>query len=108
MGIDESLGKVVETAKNAAQEVTKAFDPTLDTPDYGSGIVDATGRKVSGVLSFVQGGGFKAQPQTASTSLGDVNYNYYIGDTKVDTITEQRFAEEFIGLMNKYGRLAVT
>lgn len=108
VGIDESLGKVVETAKNAAQQVTDAFNPELETPAYKNGIIDTASRKVSGVLSFVQGGGFKAQPQTASTSLGDVNYNYYIGDTKVDTITEQRFAEEFIGLMNKYGRLAVT
>ena len=108
VGIDESLGKVVETAKNAAQEVTKAFDPTLDTPDYGSGIVDATGRKVSGVLSFVQEGGFKAKAQQKAASIGDTITNYFIGDTRVDTITEQRFAEEFIGLMNRYGRLAVT
>ena len=108
VGIDESLGKVVETAKNAAQEVTKAFDPTLDTPDYGSEIVDATGRKVSGVLSFVQEGGFKAKAQQKAASIGNTITNYFIGDTRVDTITEQRFAEEFIGLMNRYGRLAVT
>lgn len=108
LGIEEGASKAVDAAKSAAQQVTDAFNPELETPAYKNGIIDATGRKVSGVLSFVQGGGFKAQPQTASTSLGDVNYNYYIGDTKVDTITEQRFAEEFIGLMNKYGRLAVT
>lgn len=108
LGIEEGASKAVDAAKSAAQQVTDAFNPEFDTPTYTNGIIDATGRKVSGALSFVQGGGFKAQPQTASTSLGDVNYNYYIGDTKVDTITEQRFAEEFIGLMNKYGRLAVT
>lgn len=108
LGIEEGASKAVDAAKSAAQQVTDAFNPELETPAYKNGIIDTASRKVSGVLSFVQGGGFKAQPQTASTSLGDVNYNYYIGDTKVDTITEQRFAEEFIGLMNKYGRLAVT
>ena len=62
-------------------------------------------------IDFTQGqssfNAYAAQRAVAKASTG-TTYNYFIGDTKVDTITQQRFAEEFIQLMDKYGRLAVT
>lgn len=47
---------------------------------------------------------------TASkAAIGNVtNNNYYIGDTSVSTMTEQQFAQDFIALMTRYGRLAAT
>lgn len=102
VGIDESLNNVVKTAKDAAKSVAEAFNPQATTPDYGTASMNTVGR----ALSYVTDKGAKVR-QTVS-GAAQTTYNYFIGDTSVDTITEQRFAEEFIQLMNRYGRLAVT
>ena len=47
--------------------------------------------------------------KASKASLGNTTYNqYYIGDTAVTTMTEQQFAEDFVALMTRYGRLAAT
>lgn len=104
VGMDKKIDGVVAEAKKAAQEVTKAFNPQLAVQEHGAGLVGRAGDTVSRVLSLVDG---RSAQQAASTKQ-ETNINYFIGETKVDAITEQKFAEEFIGLMTKYGRLAVT
>ena len=104
-GIDDSLGNVVRTASDAAREVTDAFSPEVSVRAQGSGFMNNVGRGVSNALSYVSD--MARSRSVPATSNGTTN-NYFIGDTKVDTITEQRFADEFIQLMTRYGRLAVT
>ena len=104
-GINDSLGNVVRTASDAAREVTDAFSPEVSVRAQGSSMVDGVGRGVSRTLSYVTD---MASSRRVPASNGGTTNNYYIGDTSVDTITEQRFASEFIALMQRYGRLAVT
>lgn len=102
LGIDESLNNVMKTARNAAKSVTDAFNPETSMPEYGSGSVSRVGQ----ALNYVADRGSMAKQ--AITNAAQTTYNYFIGDTRVDTITEQRFAAEFVALMQKYDRLAVT
>ena len=44
----------------------------------------------------------------AGTAGNQIINNYYIGDTKLTTYNEQQFAQDFISLMKRYGRLATT
>lgn len=104
-GINDSLGSVVRTASDAAREVTDAFSPEVSVRAQGSSMADEAGRGISRTLSYVTD---MASSRRVPASGGGTTNNYYIGDTSVDTITEQRFASEFIALMQRYGRLAVT
>ena len=45
--------------------------------------------------------------QVGSSGVGTVN-NYYIGDTEVTTMTDREFADAFVTLMDRFGRLAKT
>lgn len=91
-GIEGGTNGAVKAAMNAARAVTGAF--TTDIPN-----VEANYRAYASRTAAKSGSG----------AVGSVtNNNYYIGNTSVDTITEQRFAEEFISLMTRYGRLATT
>ncbi|MBM6776020.1 hypothetical protein H7U34_01820 [Collinsella tanakaei] len=102
VGIDESLNNVVKTAKSAAKSVTDAFNPQATMPEYGASTAGTVGR----ALTYVADRGGKIHQ--ALSSAAQTTYNYFIGDTRVDTITQQRFAQEFVALMQKYDRLAVT
>lgn len=48
------------------------------------------------------------RPAQISSYNSSVEYNYYIGDTKVTTTTDREFAERFVSLMGEFGRLART
>lgn len=45
--------------------------------------------------------------RVGSSGVGTVN-NYYIGDTEVTTMTDREFADAFVTLMDRFGRLAKT
>lgn len=45
--------------------------------------------------------------QVGSSGVETVN-NYYIGDTEVTTMTDREFADAFVTLMDRFGRLAKT
>lgn len=54
-----------------------------------------------------RGSGGYAGAVDSSKTASTIN-QYYIGDTAVTTMTEEQFAQDFIDLMDRYGRLART
>lgn len=80
-------------AASAARAVSAA-------PKYAAEIAESLsrGRLESGTSTVkVNGAG----------GVGTVN-NYYLGDTKVTSMTDREFAIEFVNLMDRYGRLSKT
>ena len=135
-GIKSMIGSITSTVSGVVQKIRNffPFSPAKEGPFSGHGYTTWSGRALMRDFgdSIVKNGAYAINAMNSvmdsieRASTGDVSFgtigssrirssaaggtvnNYYIGDTQVTTMDDQRFAESFIRLMTDSGRLART
>lgn len=120
-GVIDTVGGVVNDAIQAAKNLLGIASPSKVFREIGmftgEGFIDGIdkiGPKVRKAMdgfasdvTFGTDGLIPAAGMGAAVG-GGVTNNYYIGDTMVSRTSEEQFAEDFIKLMDDFGRLART
>ena len=97
-GMLNAQSDVVNVANKIAEVIAKPL----------SNINADIGINSKGIDSISNFNAYKSQRDRTVASPNQTINNYYIGDTKLTTYSEQQFAQDFISLMKRYGRLATT
>lgn len=93
---------------NAQGQVVSAANKIADLISAPLSNINADiGVNTKSLDAFNNFNSYKNQASAAIQQPQTIN-NYYIGDTKLTTYSEQQFAQDFIALMKRYGRLATT